>query len=84
MEESPNDPITQCFNFEEFGYQQLRGCAVLSERCLAGGKRAWSHWKPGLRVAKKDVASYVSTMNKDVPSCVYKRLGETKWRILHS
>src|ERR1700686_2342050 len=37
---------------KKFVYRQVGGCAVRSERCLAQGIRAWSHWKPDLLVAK--------------------------------
>jgi hypothetical protein len=50
IEKSPDDPITESPN--GFGYQQVRGGAVRSRRCLAKGNATRTPWKPGWRVMK--------------------------------
>jgi large subunit ribosomal protein L7/L12 len=52
---SQNHPIAQFLTVWLSAGQGLRGP---SKRCLAQGNRAWSHWKPGLRIAKKEKTKY--------------------------
>jgi len=57
--QSRNHQVTQSPNSRVWlsANPGLRG---LSERCLARGTKTWSHWKPGLRMAKKRGAQAAS------------------------